>query len=72
MESKKTKLIEQNQAIAKLVSTRERLSKKLTDNKVEMQKLEHKLARYQTEKGESARYVEQLEKKYPWISSEKQ
>ncbi len=58
--------------ISELLSRKDNLSKEMTDNDLEIKKIEHKLQRYHKDQKEAAKFVEHLEQRYPWVATEKQ
>lgn len=55
-----------------MISDRDAMAKEITDNDIEIKKIEHKIARFHKDKKDAAKFAAHLEEKYPWISSEKQ
>jgi structural maintenance of chromosome 2 len=72
LETKRQNLAACDKSIADLIAKRDSHSKELTDNDIEMKKIEHKLLRYHKDKKDAGKFIEHLESKHPWIASEKQ
>jgi structural maintenance of chromosome 2 len=71
-EEKRNKALATDKTISDLVTQRDRHSKEITDNEIEIKKLDHKIGRFHKDKKDASHVLKQLEEKYNWIASEKQ
>lgn len=61
-----------DRTVAKLLAERDELQQQLTDADVEIKKIDHKIERFHKDKKDASKFVEHLEKKYSWITNERQ